>query len=386
MTFIIFLIILGVLVFVHELGHFLAAKKAGVRVDEFGLGYPPRAKVIGKKWGTLFTLNWVPFGGFVKIFGEDYEENEISPQESSSSESPRVSSQSSARLSSEDFPEGKNFTQASKKWQAAILCAGVAFNIFFAWFLFSISFMFGVPAPVDNDFGGNVKNPSLTIIEIINGLPAQDAGLKAGDKIKELSSNIGVLEFPTTDNVSDFINNSSDEISIQVDRGGEILDFEIIPEIDDSQNKKLIGINMDMVGMLSLPIHKAIYQGGRSTVEISILTVKGITGLIKDAVRGKANMSQVSGPVGIIGLVGDASRLGFSYLMTFTALISINLAVINLVPFPALDGGRVLFVIIESITRKPINHKVANILNTVGFFLLISLMLIITYRDILKLF
>ena len=386
MTFLIFLIILGVLVFVHELGHFLVAKKAGIWVDEFGLGFPPRAKILGKKWGTLFTLNWIPFGGFVKIFGEDYEEDEPDSKEYSFSENTQISLQSSDKLSSGDVSVGKRFTQVSKKWQAAVLCAGVAINVLFAWFLFSFSFMFGVPVSVDNNFGGDVKDPSLTIIETIDGWPAQETGLKAGDKIKELSSNIGTLELPTLDNVPYFINDSSGEMSIRVDRGGEILEFEIVPKVDDSQSKKMIGINMDMVGTLSLPVHKAIYQGGRSTAEISVLTVKGIAGLIKDAVKGQANISQVSGPVGIIGLVGDASRLGFAYLLTFTALISINLAVINLVPFPALDGGRVLFVIIESITRKPINPKVANTLNTIGFFLLIALMVVITYRDILKLF
>ena len=171
-----------------------------------------------------------------------------------------------------------------------------------------------MPVSVDNNFGGDVKDPSLTIIETIDGWPAQETGLKAGDKIKELSSNIGTLELPTLDNVPNFINDSSGEMSIRVDRGGEILDFEIVPKVDDSQSKKMIGINMDMVGTLSLPVHKAIYQGGRSTAEISVLTVKGIAGLIKDAVKGQANISQVSGPVGIIGLVGDASRLGFAYL------------------------------------------------------------------------
>jgi regulator of sigma E protease len=143
---------------------------------------------------------------------------------------------------------------------------------------------------------------------------------------------------------------------------------------------------MDMVGTLSLPLHKAVYEGGRSTIRLSVLTVEGIANLISSGVRGKADISQVTGPVGIIGLVGDASRLGFAYLITFTALISINLAIINLVPFPALDGGRIVFVAIEGITKRKINSKIASTLNTVGFFLLIALMLVITYRDILRLF
>ena len=151
-------------------------------------------------------------------------------------------------------------------------------------------------------------------------------------------------------------------------------------------DKKIIGIGMDMVGTLSLPVHKAIYEGGRATLRLSYLTVGGITNLIKDAVMGKADLSQVAGPVGIIGLVGDASRLGFAYLITFTALISINLAIINLIPFPALDGGRILFVAIEGVSKRKINPKIAHTLNTVGFTLLIIVMLIVTYRDILRLF
>jgi regulator of sigma E protease len=204
MSFIIFLIVLGVLVFVHELGHFLAAKKAGVRVDEFGFGYPPRALKIGEKWGTLFTLNWIPFGGFVKIFGEDYDGNEKdspSPKVEKSTDkillnfsSCSVQSTSQGIFQSFDSenlelsisePERSlSFTQISKKWQAAILASGVIFNIIFAWFLFSLGFMIGLPTSVENNYGGIVKNPALTIVEIIQNSPAEKAGLKAGDKIK----------------------------------------------------------------------------------------------------------------------------------------------------------------------------------------------------------
>lgn len=386
MTFIIFIIILGILVLVHELGHFLIAKKARVQVDEFGFGYPPRALKIGRKWGTLFSLNWIPFGGFVKILGENYEEDGVF--QSFESENIELS------ISDTEVKKNLRFTEVSKKWQAAILVAGVTCNILFAWFLFSLGFMIGLPTPVENDYGAVVKNPVLMVVDIIPNSPAQNAGLEAGDKIKEVSllnekisksiSLSGVDLKPEA--VSDFVNKSSGQIEIQVDRGGKILNFEITPETGIVEGKKIIGINMDMVGTLSLPIHKAIYEGGKTTFEITYLTVRGIVGLIKDAVRWKADISQVAGPVGIVGLVGDASRLGFAYLITFTALISINLAIINLVPFPALDGGRLLFVVIEGVTKKKINPKFAGILNTVGFVILISLMLIVTYRDILKLF
>jgi len=379
MAFLIFLIVLGMLVFVHELGHFLTAKKAGVKVDEFGFGYLPRALVIGKKWGTLFSLNWIPFGGFVKILGENYEESE------------------NLEISARNSSGSKNliFTQISKKWQTAILAGGIFFNIIFAWFLFSLGFMIGLPTPVENDYGVVVKNPVLTVINIIPNSPAQNTGLKSGDKIKNISLENGkMLQELNPKDASDFVNESSGNILLEVDRGGKILDFKIKPEAEiekdpsssSGQARKIIGIGMDMVGTLSLPIHKAIYEGGRTTFEITYLTVEGIIDLIKNAVIGKADISQVAGPVGIVSLVGDASRLGFAYLLTFTALISVNLAIINLVPFPALDGGRILFVAIEGVTKRKINPKVAQALNTVGFVILIALMLIVTYRDILKLF
>ncbi|MEK7635006.1 MAG: RIP metalloprotease RseP [Patescibacteria group bacterium] len=397
MTIIIFLIILGVLVFVHELGHFLFAKGAGVRVDEFGFGYPPRALKLGKKWGTLFSLNWIPFGGFVKIFGENYDEEEDesfpSPQDQKSTDIFLLKNSScSAQSASQGISDSRGsknlpFTKVSKKWQASILFAGIFFNILFAWFLFSVGFLIGVPSPVDNDFGAEVKNPILTVVGLVPEFPAQKAGLKTGDKVLNISLNNGkVLQNPTSENVSDFINQSSGQINVQIDRGAKILDFKITPETNTTSNKKIIGIEMDTIGTLKLPIHKAIYEGGRTTIRLSYLTVESIAGLIKGVLTGKANISEVTGPVGIVGLVGDASRLGFSYLLTFTALISINLAVVNLVPFPALDGGRILFVAIEGITRRKINPKVANTLNTVGFTLLIIVMLIVTYRDILKLF
>jgi len=409
MTFLIFLIVLGILVFVHELGHFLVAKKAGVKVEEFGFGYPPRALKIGERWGTLFTLNWIPFGGFVKIFGENYEppvseeselgepkgeEKIVISQETYSAQSTSQgivqsfdSEQIELSISESEKITNLNFTQVSKKWQAGILVAGVTFNILFAWFLFSLGFMIGVPTSVDNNFGAVVKNPALTITGLAPDSPAQKSGLKTGDKITNIynmnGDDIGSL---TPETVSNFINKSTERFSMEINRGGEIFSFAPVPTEGLVENKKVVGISMDMVGTLSLPLHKAIYQGGKTTLQLSYLTVMGIANLIGDAVRGKADVSQVAGPVGIIGLVGDATRLGFSYLLTFTALISINLAVINLVPFPALDGGRILFVVIEGVAKKKISPKVAGVLNTVGFALLIIIMLIVTYRDILRLF
>ncbi len=390
MTILIFLIILGLLVFVHELGHFLAAKKAGVEVEEFGFGYPPRAMTLGKKWGTTFTLNWIPFGGFVKIFGENYEESFSTPPDQKSTDISLLrnssSSPQSGSLGISDSGSSKklSFVQVSKKWQAAILVAGVTFNILFAWFLFSLGFLIGLPTPVENSFGAEVKNPSLTIVGVLPESPASEAGLKAGDKIVKIENNEQVIENPNPEQMSQFINQSG-EITVDVLRGKESVEFKLEGRSGVVEDKKAIGIEMDMVGTLSLPLHKALYQGGKATILMTYLTADGLFNLVKDAIAGKPDISQVTGPVGIVGLVGDASRLGFAYLITFTSLISINLAIINLIPFPALDGGRLLFVIVEGVTKKKISPKFAQIVNTAGFFLLIAVMLFVTYRDILNL-
>ncbi len=380
---------MGLLVLVHEMGHFLVAKRAGVRVDEFGFGYPPRAFKIGRKWDTDFTINWIPFGGFVKIFGENYEED-VPAQSESLSRAQEFSAENSFSAPSVESRKPLEsasrlrFTQVSKSWQALILVAGVTFNILFAWFLFSLGFLIGVPSSVENNFGGEVKNPVLTIVEVLPEYPAALSGLRSGDKIVSVSNKNSSLESSNPEEVSALIN-SSEEVDIKVDRGGEIYEYKIIPQENQDSGRKIVGISMDMVGTVSLPIHKAIVEGAKTTATLTYLTVDGLYNLVAGAFKGTADLSSISGPVGIVGIVGDASRLGFSYLLTLTALISINLAIINLVPFPALDGGRLLFVFIEAIKKSPINPKIAGWLNAIGFALLLILMVFITFRDIAKL-
>jgi regulator of sigma E protease len=158
----------------------------------------------------------------------------------------------------------------------------------------------------------------------------------------------------------------------------------VVPQ-DNSQGFPTIGISMDMIGTLKLPVHKAVWEGLKLTYDITIGTAVGFYKLIKGAITGTADMSSITGPIGIVGVVGDAAKFGFIYLLSFTALISVNLAVINLIPFPALDGGQLLFLLIEKIKGSSIKNEVANIINMIGFGILILLMIFITYHDILKL-
>ncbi|MDO8510042.1 MAG: RIP metalloprotease RseP [bacterium] len=364
MSIILFIIILAVLIFVHELGHFIVAKRSGIRVDEFGLGFPPR--LWSKKRGeTTYSINAIPFGGFVKIFGENPDDESIGGPDSK-----------------------RSFVNKPRSIQAAVLAAGVFFNFVFAWLLISIGFMFGLPTPAD--YGGSVpvQDAKLIVTSVSSESPASEVGLQPGDRILFVESSKGSLqdETLTVPNVQELIAESvNEEITLLYRRGNENQLVRIEPEVGIVEGRAAIGVGMDRIGILKLPAHKAIWSGAVATVNLTKAISVGLADFFTGLFRGTSSIGQVTGPVGIVGLVGQVSELGFIYILSFTAFISINLAVINLIPFPALDGGRLLFVLIEAIKGSPINPKIANILNGVGFALLIILMLLVTYNDILKL-
>ncbi|TSC67792.1 MAG: Uncharacterized protein CEO19_61 [Parcubacteria group bacterium Gr01-1014_73] len=357
---------LGVLIFVHELGHFLVAKKCGMRVDEFGLGFPPR--VFGKKNGeTIYSLNWIPFGGFVKIFGEN----------------PSASSEVGQPVADEE----KSFGKKNRGWQAAVLVAGVTFNIIFAWLLIAVSFVSGFPAPVGYYQGVLVENPRLVLTQVLINSPAAKTDLQAGDAIVAISAGADSLAILNAEAVSDFMNqNEGKEILLSYERGSEKNEVKITPVAGIVSGRAAIGVGLDLIGMVKLPFFRALWESVKTTGVLLVEITKGIGKFFYNAFTFQANFSEVTGPIGIAGLVGTAARLGFANLLGFTAFISLNLAVINLLPIPALDGGRLLFVGVEAIRRRPLNPKIVNYLNGVGFALLLILMLVITYKDIIKLF
>lgn len=370
MSVILFIIILAILILVHEFGHFIVAKKSGIRVDEFGLGFPP--KLFSKKIGeTLYTLNAIPFGGFVKIFGEDPHAEEIPKSQ-----------------------EKESFYYKPKWIQACVLVAGVTFNIAFACMLFVIGFMIGMPATADTSRFGTLQNPSLQVTAVLPGSPAQKAGLQAGDKILFVDSGSGVVAqmHPdtglTAEEVIDTIASSQNKhITLLYQRGEQIPQTAIIEPSDKIiAGKRAIGIGLDTVGTLKLSFTEAIAQGVITTWELGSAIAIGLLHFIWNALTLHSDFSAVSGPVGIAGTVKEASQLGFVYVLSLTALISLNLALINLVPFPALDGGRLFFVFIEAVTRRKIPGKVATWVNAIGFGFLILLMVLVTVHDVMKLF
>ncbi len=364
MTILIFILVLIALIVVHEFGHFLVAKWSGMRVDEFGLGYPPKAW--GKKIGeTEYTLNWLPFGGFVKIFGEDPEKGE------------------------EYAP--RSFGSKPKSLQALVLIAGIAMNLFFAYVLITATLFMGTTRALTNEEALTAPDAELAIASVLPGSPAARAGLIPGEFIAKTESVGGVYEGANPEGFMALVgeNEAGIPVSLTIENEVGIRTVTVTPEtnvIAGDPERVALGIGLSAVGTVALPWYQAPIDGALITWELTRQTAIALVGFFGSVFTLSADLSQVAGPVGIAGAVGDASSNGFASLMTITALISINLALINLLPIPALDGGRLLFVIIEAIIRKPIKPEFANAVNGIGFFFLIGLMLVITASDIFKIF
>jgi len=368
MSIIIFILILLVLVLVHEAGHFFTAKKFGIRVDEFGFGFPP--KIYGKKFGeTEYSLNLLPFGGFVKIFGENPDdENTNGPQKS------------------------RSFVHKPKWQQVLVLSAGVAANFVLAWFLLSLGLMTGLPSSVGALHDKYLSNVNLVVVTVLDQSPAQKAGLKSGDKIVSVKvvNSVGHADELADINPETLKNFIVSRPGKEIEMGyirGKLTENISYTKLTAEQKKEgpAIGISMDQIGTAKLPFFKALWEGASLTWLVTKGTVLGLSGLVVGAFQGTGSFDSVTGPVGMVGIVGEATKFGFAYLLSFAALISINLGVINLLPFPALDGGRIFFILIEKIKGSRIKPNVANTANLIGFALLIILMLVVTFKDVMKL-
>lgn len=361
MSILIFVAVIVVLIVVHEFGHFVAAKLSGMRVDEFGLGYPPRALTIAKIVETSYTLNWLPFGGFVKIYGEDGE---------------GVGSRA--------------FSSRPRILQAIVLVAGVAMNIVFAYVLITGALIAGTPRALSQEELPMAPNAELAVANVIPGSPAARAGLAMGDII--LSAEDGHYAFNGTDPsaFTEFVvkgeGNTTIALSVRRASGKEETLF-ARPEVGavlSDPSRPALGVEVAAVGVVPVSLGEAIVQGATLTWGALVLTTEGLIHFFYGIFTLSADLSQVAGPVGIAGIVGSASASGIGNLLALTAIISINLAIINLIPIPALDGGRLLFVIVESLIRRPINPGVAKMLNAIGFVFLILLMFVVTANDIFK--
>ena len=339
---IIFVIIfLSILILVHELGHFLIAKKFGLFVEEFGFGLPP--KIWSKKIGeTIYSINALPFGGFVKIFGENGNELE--------------------KLSENE--RKKNFASL-KIWQRAlIISAGVLFNFVLGWMVISLVFAIGTPQAV-------------VITEVRKNSPAAEINLQSGDKI---------IGFADTDEFIKYINeNRGKEVSLNIERKEEKINFNVIPRVDPPKGEGSLGVGLVDAGLPKKNPIASVWEGLKISIKLVENIFLTLANLAIKAVVGKASLEQVAGPIGIVKLTSQAGSLGFIYLLQLLAMISLNLAVLNIFPFPALDGGRLIFLAIEKIKGSPISPKIEKSINTIGLIFLILLMAVITIKDIIKL-
>jgi len=365
MSVILFLLVLFVLILVHEWGHYITAKKTGMRVDEFAIGFPPKLFSI-KKGETEYSFNSLPIGGFVRIYGENLD----------------------ADVKAVDPDASRAFGSRPLWAQAVVLVAGVTMNVIFAWFLFALTFMIGVPASVNEDVAG-----AEAVLYVASVLPEGplDGVIPPGSKILSLSSGDNELVSPRPTEFSQFIQDNADrDISINfLAPKSEEQTVTVTPVkglIADNESKAAVGVALSLVETEKYSFVAAMIEASKATYNGLINITVGLTSLLADAVTGNADFAQVAGPVGIVGMVGDAADFGLTALLTFTAFISLNLAVINMLPVPALDGGRLLFVAYEAVTKKAVNPLWAGRMNLIGFVLLMLLMITVTYNDILRLF
>ncbi|MEW6407205.1 MAG: RIP metalloprotease RseP [Patescibacteria group bacterium] len=351
LTIIVFLIILGLLIFVHEFGHFISAKKAGIKVEEFGFGFPPRLFGI-KRGETIYSINWIPLGGFVKIYGEDGKGKE----------------------------DKKSFASRHIWQRAIILTAGVAMNFVLAALLLSIGFKLGLPQVLEGD-EKNIKEVKIQLTQIVKNSPADRAGLKVGDEIIALNGK-------QIENIEEFQKltkkKAGKEIILQIKRLDERNEIKITPRRHPPENEGALGVALAKTAIISYPWYEALWRGITMTFSITILIIVTFYEIIKNLILGQPLAAELAGPVGIAVLTHQATKMGFVYVLQFTALLSINLAIINILPFPALDGGRLLFLAIEKIRKKPVDQKIENLIHTIGFALLILLMVFVTFRDVTK--
>ena len=357
-TILLFLLILSVLVIAHEWGHYAAARKMGMGVEEFGWGFPPRLFARKGKDGMLWTVNAIPLGGFVRIRGEGIDDR--------------------------DAPD--SFAKKSVPARLFVLLAGVGMNLVVAVVLLSIGFAVGIPGIVEGgvDANATIESQAAMVTDVLPDSPAAQAGITAGDTITSVDG----TSYNDATAIREALQHPGDDgkFDIKLLRGGEEQTISVIPAYIASIDRMGIGAGILETGVVRYPWYVAPVKGVEATAQLTSAVVMGMYDLIAGLVTGHGMSADVSGPVGIAKMTGEVARMGFAYLLQFAAMLSINLAVLNALPFPALDGGRVVFVHLEVIRRKPASVKVEAIVHNTGFALLMLLVVLVTYRDIVHLF
>jgi len=355
-----FVLILLVLVIVHEFGHFIMAKWVNMRVDEFAFGFPPR--LFAKKKGeTTYVINALPLGGYVSIWGENGEPNDVA----------------------------KNHPRAfgNRPWwaQLIVLFAGVAMNMFLALIIF-IFISYGKIEISANDevYGKYVKDSELVVMNVSSESPAFKAGIIPGSTILEVTNGKTKADLTSADSLISFIrkNENSSFVITYKHAGGNIASTTIAAVYGLIPDKKAIGISVDNIGSIDATLFEAIKIGSRRTYDMTMMTFDGLSMLVSSVFKGESVLQSLSGPIGIAKIVGTTSDYGYKAVLTLVAVLSINLAIFNILPLPALDGGRMVVVVIEAITKRKVPHKYYSWVNVVGFLLLMLLLVVVTVHDV----
>jgi len=365
---IIFVIIgLSILILAHEAGHFVCSKLFGLKVDEFGIGFPPRifawrpkrnkGKANEIQSETEYSFNWLPFGGFVRIAGE---RGEFTLTEE------KVSDNGVHDDSKNDDSDVKRLFYAQPAWKKSIiLLAGVFMNFIIGWLLISFALMVSAPK-------------ALVISDVEPNSPAVAAGFAQGDIIKNFSDSQDFISFVNA--------HRGQNIAVDILRGSKEFNINVVPRVITGTNEGAIGVYLEDGGHAGENIFTALWDGLKATGTIAWLTIVAFGQLIKQLFLHGSLLAGVVGPVGIFGVAEETGKIGATYFIQFLGIISVNLAVVNLFPFPALDGGRFLMTIIEKIKGTPVPEKVEGWVNGIGFGFLLLLMALLTIRDVGHLF
>lgn len=353
---VVFFLILSVLVLIHEFGHFISARIFGIRVEEFGFGLPPRAKKLFTKWGTVFTLNWLPIGGFVKLFGEEYSDGDEVVA-----------------------GEAGRFYDKPARIRAVVFVAGVMMNFLLGILLFATVYSFvGIPE----------KTERVRVEEIVVDSPADKAGIRAGDQFSVFSFQSSVVRITSTEQLVKLVTeNAGSEIELSVvAKDGDERTIKVTPRKDPPAGQGALGVVLSNVELTKYPWWQMPFRGAIVGLSEAIAWGRdiayGIWHMAYGLITGKGVPKDLSGPVGIYQVSGQVIKQGFLATLQFMGVLSINLAVLNILPLPALDGGHVLFLGVEKLIGKKRKNKIEGYVNTAGMIFLISAMALITLRDV----
>lgn len=338
------------LILVHELGHFLAAKRAGMKVEEFGIFFPPRLFSV-KKGETVYSLNLVPLGGFVKIFGEEGKHEK----------------------------DPRSFAAQPISQRALVLSAGVLMNILLAAGFFIWGFNAGMPTAVTADNEAKLQDIGIRIIQVAPDSPAQQAGLQIGDKILSAQG----TPVDKIEQLQALIKSKAGQaISLEIQRGRGALNLQVLARQNPPQGQGPIGVALARIGLEKKGFLEGLTAGIATTFQTIGAVVIGFYLVVKGLLVQGELAGDVAGPVGIVGLFFQFYQLGLPFFLRFAGLLSVSLAVINILPFPALDGGRLAFLGWEGLSGRRVPQKVEQVAHTLGYVALIVFILLVTLQDI----